>query len=69
MIENGVINILANPSDINAYTMAPCCIWNMPYSSAATFRYDSDTDNEFSPMLSLEITTFSGLVTVIGIQF
>ena len=44
MIENGVINILANPSDINAYTMAPCCIWNMPYSSAATFRYDSDTD-------------------------
>ncbi len=46
MIEGGVVNILANPSDINAYTLGPCCFYNIPCSSAATFRYDTQQDKQ-----------------------
>lgn len=44
MIEGSTVNILANPSDVNSYTLGPCCIYNIPYSSAATFRYDTEQD-------------------------
>jgi hypothetical protein len=44
MIENSVVNILANPSDPNSYSLGPCCIYNIPYSSAPTFRYDTEAD-------------------------
>ena len=44
MIENGVVNILANPSDVNSYSLGPCCIWNMPYTSGTTFTYKTEFD-------------------------
>ena len=44
MIQNGVIDILANPSDINAYNVVP---WpfNNP-QSGNSFRYNTDSDKQ-----------------------
>ncbi len=46
MIMGGVVNILANPSANNPYTMAPCCFWNQWDSPDTMFRYDSDSDRQ-----------------------
>lgn len=43
MMEDGVINILGNPSDFSAYTLLPAN--NVPYGGS-TFRYDDDLDRD-----------------------
>jgi Bacterial Ig domain/Bacterial TSP3 repeat len=40
-MQDGVINILGNPSDVNAYTLLPAN--NVPYGGSA-FRYDDELD-------------------------
>jgi hypothetical protein len=43
LMEDGVVNVLGNPSDFSSYNLLP--VANVPYGGS-TFRYDSDSDKD-----------------------